>query len=132
MRNFPELVEAEMDTHRPALVAAVVEHDAVSHGGDRVEVEGDRRRAVQPRPPVGIEFSPAPKHFRAVALALEASFLCIEVEKRIEITRPARIQPVDHHGNPVKIFGHSASLAGKRAGSRGIAGGVRVIGLNRL
>jgi hypothetical protein len=79
-----------------------------------------------------MEFSPAPNNLRAVARALELGFLCIEVEKRVEITRPARIEPVDYHANPVKVLGHSASCASKWAGSRTIAGGVRIIGLNKL
>ena len=34
----------------------------------------------------------------------------VEVEKRFQIAGPARIQPVDHHGNPVKVFGQFGIL----------------------
>ena len=48
-----------MDADRLAFITAIVEHDAVGLGRDLFEAKGDRGLAVQPGPPVGIQFGPA-------------------------------------------------------------------------
>jgi hypothetical protein len=115
MRNFPEKVEAEADADRLALVTPVVEHDAVGLGHDLLEAKGKRVRTIQPRPPVGIQFRSTAMNLHAVAVALEARVRGVEVEKRGQIARPARIQPIDHNGNSVKIFKQFGILIRARA-----------------
>ena len=111
---FPNVIEAETDADRLALIAAIVEHDAVFRGRNLFEAEGDRRLAVQPGPPVGIQFGAAAMNLQGVALAFEARVRGVEVEKRAEIGGPARIEPVHHDGNSVKVLGHFGVLSGAR------------------
>ncbi len=94
-----------MDTGRLALVTQIVEHDAVGLGSDLFQTKGDRGLAIQPGSPIGIQLRAAAMNLPALAAALEARVRGVEVEKRVQIAGPARIQPVDHHGNSVKIFG---------------------------
>ena len=103
-QNFPAGREAEHHAHRQAFMAHVIKLNAVRRRLNFLQAEGVGRKAVEPRPPIGGQARPALAHCGAIAMAFEAGLWRVEIQQRLEIAPPARIEPIHNDGDLVEII----------------------------
>ena len=104
MQDFPVRCEGKDDADRLALVAQIIEHDALGGRRDFLQSESGGGERIEARPPVGFEFGAAFAHLCFAASAFERRIIGIEVEQCREVALPARVQPVDYQGYLIEII----------------------------
>jgi hypothetical protein len=96
--------EPEKDARGLAIEIQIVESNTVGRRSNLLQAKCGRHWIVQPRAPIGFQSRSAfVKLHTTLALTFEAGIRRVEVQQRLQIARPARIQPIHDNGYLIEI-----------------------------
>ena len=103
MRDPALRIENKRDPNRSTLEAQIIEYHAILLRRDLLESERVVRQGGQFRPPIRRERG-TPADPGTLARAVEPGAISKEVKQPLEITPPAAIEPVHHHGHFIELM----------------------------
>jgi hypothetical protein len=103
-QNFSVGCEAEHHPDRQAFMVHVVKLNTIRRRLDFLQPECIGRNAVKPPSPIGCQSCPALVHRAAIAPAFQAGARRVQIQQRIDIATPARVEPIHDDGDLVEIM----------------------------
>jgi hypothetical protein len=96
--------EREKDARRRAVEIQIVESNSVGRWSNLLQPKSGWHEIIQPRAPIGFQSRSAfVKLHTTLALTFAAAIRRVEVQQRLQIALPARIQPIHDDGYLIEI-----------------------------